>query len=119
MRETSYWKELERLETKPDVEKLKQQLSSSSSSSQAEASDPPSTSTEAQDPPKPSSSSAPPPPKKKLGLEAAISKIRGQQEQALQKQLQQQESVESELATPHPGSSGAPPLAPHQVNRAR
>ncbi|CAI2305093.1 unnamed protein product [Caenorhabditis sp. 36 PRJEB53466] len=123
MRENAYWKEGERLDVKPDLNLLKQQAAAAAASSA-----PASSFTAPHALSEPSTSSAPDPlkpaptPKKKLGLEAAISKIRGQQEQALaQQKLQQQQSQESVGETPQPvyEQSAPPLLAPHQVDRAR
>uniref|UniRef100_A0A1I7TKM4 Trithorax group protein osa n=1 Tax=Caenorhabditis tropicalis TaxID=1561998 RepID=A0A1I7TKM4_9PELO len=146
MRENAYWKELDRLDQKPDIEKLKKQVStgsmnpsvildeqsSSSSTGHAntESSEVKVLATDASIPAPPTSKLpiSAPTPKKKLGLEAAISKIRGQQEQALQKQqqqlIQQQESIDSSVSqqpTPQPleQSSAQSMLATHQLNRAR
>ncbi|PIC55868.1 hypothetical protein B9Z55_000967 [Caenorhabditis nigoni] len=141
MRDNAYWKEAERnIDVKPDIEKLKQQMAASSSSgpvldtATTSSSSDPSTSREPSNATESASSAAPlmkPPttaqtPKKKLGLEATLSKLRGVQEQALQKQeqqrIQQQDSVDStnsEQPTPQPQfiQQPGPPLAPNQVNR--
>ncbi|CAL2029521.1 unnamed protein product [Caenorhabditis brenneri] len=144
MREQNYWRE-DKVEMKPDIEKLKQQMAANSALQSGSSDNIPSTTEKANPGPsniqntvtdasKPTAPINNPPmsaptPKKKLGLEAAISKIRGQQEQALQKQqqqrIQQQESVESvgsEQPTPQPVDQNLmlpPLLAPNQLNRAR
>ncbi|EGT38513.1 CBN-SOP-3 protein [Caenorhabditis brenneri] len=144
MREQNYWRE-DKVEMKPDIEKLKQQMATNSALQSESSNNIPSTTEKANPGPsniqntvtdasKPTAPINNPPmsaptPKKKLGLEAAISKIRGQQEQALQKQqqqrIQQQESVESvgsEQPTPQPVDQNLmlpPLLAPNQLNRAR
>lgn len=133
MREPFY-KEPERIDVKPDVSLLKQQMAASLAASQsvpvtapislADSSVP--TTPVTTEPPK-TTSITPTPLKKKGGLEAAISKLKGQQEQALAQQMLHQPISSQEPAeekrTDKPKfdqeQSAPPQLEPRQLDRAK
>uniref|UniRef100_A0A8R1ICW4 Uncharacterized protein n=1 Tax=Caenorhabditis japonica TaxID=281687 RepID=A0A8R1ICW4_CAEJA len=127
MQENSYWREVDRLDVKPNVAALKQQMASESAPTQAPA--PPVLAPilipEAPTPEQPPKQVTPTQTKKKLGIDSIASKIWDKRE--MQQQLpaessaeqQQTETEQKPAIVELPEQPKAPLLEPHQVDRAR